>query len=120
MEAHHILLLYFDYKNSAKTVLKLMESLYSVHLKRETLLSWMRTYGKDYCQKNQITFQENFEQTSGHLGMDGTFPRFNFEEAEPTSPTGTEKKTQVPWVYMTALPDGTLCAIWEEAKTNKK
>jgi hypothetical protein len=115
-----ILLLYFDYKNSAKTVLKLMESLYSVHLKRETLLNWMRTYGKDYCQKNQITFQENFEQTSGHLGMDGTFPRFNFEETEPPSPTGTEKKTQVPWVYMTALPDGTLCAIWEEAKTNKK
>ncbi len=115
-----ILLLYFDYKNSARIVLKLMESLYSVHLKRETILKWMRTYGKDYCQKNQLVFQENFEQTSGHLAMDGTFPRFDFEEADLTSPPLKEKKTPVPWVYMTALPDGTLCAIWEEAKTSKK
>lgn len=114
------LLLYFDYKNSARIVLKLMESLYSVRLKRETILKWMRTYGKAYCQKNQIVFQENFEQTSGHLAMDGTFPQFEFEEEDLTAPSLKEKKMPVPWVYMTALPDGTLCAIWEEAKTNKK
>jgi hypothetical protein len=114
------LLLYFDFKNSAKIVRDLMETLYSVNLKRETILKWMRTYGKDYCQKSQLVFQENFEQTSGHLAMDGTFPHFDFEKANLAPPSCKEKKTQVPWVYMTALPDGTLCAIWEEAKMNKK
>jgi len=36
-----VLLLYFDYKNSAKTVLQLMEDLYSVKLKRGTILKWI-------------------------------------------------------------------------------
>ena len=115
-----VLLLYFDFKHSAKTVVKLMNSLYSVKLKRGTILKWIRTCGKEYCKKNQTVFKENFENTSGHLGMDGTFPRFNFEEDELSSLEAGEKKTQVPWVYMTALEDGTLCAIWEEVKTSKK
>ncbi|MHA1783982.1 MAG: hypothetical protein ACTSVE_02170 [Candidatus Helarchaeota archaeon] len=115
-----VLLLYFDFKHSAKTVVKLMNSLYSVKLKRGTILKWIRTHGKEYCEKNQIVFQENFEKTSGHLGMDGTFPRFNFDEEDFSSLGVSEKKTQVPLVYMTALEDGTLCAIWEEVKTSKK
>jgi len=115
-----VLLLYFDYKNSAKIVLQLMEDLYSVKLKRGTILKWIRTHGKEYCRTNQITFQENFEEASGHYAMDGTFPKFDFEPAAHALPHAKEKKTQVPWLYLTALPDGTLCAIWEEVKTSKK
>ena len=115
-----VLLLYFDFQNSAKKVLQLMGSLYSVKLKRGTILKWVRTYGKAYCKQNQITFQENFDKGSGHYAMDGTFPRFDFEPAAHTSPHTQEKKTQVPWLYLTALPDGTLCAIWEEVKTSGK
>ena len=115
-----VLLLYFDFQNSAKKVLQLMGSLYSVKLKRGTILKWVRTYGKDYCKQNQITFQENFDKGSGHYAMDGTFPRFDFEPAAHTSPHTQEKKTQVPWLYLTALPDGTLCAIWDEVKTSGK
>ncbi|MHA1360836.1 MAG: hypothetical protein ACTSRC_22165, partial [Candidatus Helarchaeota archaeon] len=66
------------------------------------------------------TFQENFEKASGHYAMDGTFPKFNFESAPLAAPNRKEKNTQVPWLYLTALPDGTLCAIWEEVKTSKK
>jgi len=115
-----VLLLYFEFGHSAKTVLHLLESLYSVKLKRETILKWARIYGPDYCKKNQITFKENFEEVSGHLAMDGTFPKFDFANAAASTPSWNEKKTQVPWLYLTALPDGTLCAIWEEVKTSKK
>ena len=83
-----VLLLYFDFKNSAETVAQLMESLYSAELNRGTILKWVRTYGKDYCKKNQLIFQENFEAASGHFAMDGTFPKFDFDTAMhvPSSP----------------------------------
>jgi transposase-like protein len=115
-----VLLLYFEFHNSANKVLQLMESLYSVELKRQTILKWGRIYGNEYCSKNQITFTESFEAVSGHLAMDGTFPKLGFELTEVSTPPGEEKKTQVPWLYLTALPNGTLCAIWEEVKTSKK
>jgi len=115
-----VLLLYFGFKHSAKTVVELMDSLYSVKLKRGTILNWTRIHGKEYCKKNQIVFKENFEKTSGHYGMDGTFPKFNFEKEELTTSENDEKKNQGSLVYMTALPGGILCAIWDEEKPSKK
>ncbi|MHA1381962.1 MAG: hypothetical protein ACTSRG_26625 [Candidatus Helarchaeota archaeon] len=97
-----VLTLYFDFKHSAKIVGKLMNSLYSVKLKRGTILNWVRNYGKEYCRKSQIVFKENFEKTSGHYGMDGTFPKFNFilnllNKSKPWSPESpfTLKKATV-------------------------
>ncbi|MBZ9578007.1 hypothetical protein KJA13_03135 [Patescibacteria group bacterium] len=114
-----VLTLYFDFGNSGDMVRRLMEKLYSVMLKRETILSWIRKYGKDYCKKNDRTFKENIELNSGVLALDGTFPALALEEDDGTKIPHVKKK-QVSCLRLTTLSDGTLLAIWDEAKTNPK
>ena len=70
-----ILLLYYDFENSAEMIVKLMGSLYSVKLKRSSVLKWIKIYGTEYCQKNNTVSRENSEVASGHFGADGTFPK---------------------------------------------
>ena len=115
-----ILLLYYNFENSAEKIVRLMESLYSVKLKRSSVLKWVNIYGIDYCQKNNMEFLRNFEVSSGYFGADGTFPKLKFLSDTDLNDKYGEKKMDVPWLYLTELRDGSLCAIWEEVKTNKK
>ena len=115
-----ILLLYYKFENSAKKIVELMESLYSVKLDRSSVLKWVRKFGIEYCEKNNIGFHENFKATSGHFGADGTFPKLRFLSDKDLKDRYKEKKMVVPWLYLTELPDGNFCAIWEEVKINKK
>ena len=109
----------FEFGDSAREIVQRLEILYSVKLKRHTILKWLREYGEGYCKKNKIAYQENLEDFSGHLSMDGTFPKLNLDLDKDSSKRSVKKK-RVPWLQLTALPDGTLCAIWEEEKTYKK
>ena len=109
----------FEFGDSAQGIVQRMEILYSVKLKRHTVLKWQRKYGEKYCKKNKIAYQENLKDFSGHLSLDGTFPKLNLGLEENISAAPVKKK-RVPWLQLTALNDGTLCAIWEEEKTSKK
>ncbi|MHA1265923.1 MAG: hypothetical protein ACTSRS_11895 [Candidatus Helarchaeota archaeon] len=114
-----ILALYYDFGNSAGMVRRIMERLYSVSLKDKTILRWIRTYGKEYCKKNNKEYKENIEQYSGIMSLDGTFPALEL------NPTGGAKipnikKKQVSYLQLTTLPNGTLLAIWDKAKPNPK
>ena len=55
-----------------------MVSLYFVKLKRSSVLKWIKIYGTEYCQKNNMVFRENSEVVSGNFGADGTFPKLKF------------------------------------------
>jgi len=111
-----VLLLYYELENSGEKVRESMEKLYSVELKTEKIWYWVRKYGKKYCKKNRNVFKENLENCSGHLAIDGTFPKLNLNIDNNLSSEDKKKKVIVPWLRLTALPDGTLCAIWEEVK----
>lgn len=114
-----VLTFYFDFGNSAAMIVKIMEKVYSVTLKRETISSWIRTYGKAYCEKNNKPFKEDIARNSGVIALDGTFPALALDEDEGTSIPHIKKK-QVSCLRLTTLPTGTLLAIWDEAKTSRK
>jgi len=114
-----VLTFYFEFGNSLGKIVKLMERLYSVSLKDKTILKWIKTHGKEYCQKNNTAFKEPREESSGIIAFDGTFPALDFDkQAEPCIPR--VKKKPVSWLRLTSLPDGTLLAIWDEARPNSK
>jgi hypothetical protein len=115
----NVLLYHFKFGNSEQKTVELMETFYSVQLKPKTILQWIKRFGKAYCKANDPLFKTNFETCSGHLALDGTFPKCSFQKEDELLAPAQGKKKQVPWVYLTALPDGTLCAIWEEAKTKR-
>ncbi|MHA1253186.1 MAG: hypothetical protein ACTSRP_24605 [Candidatus Helarchaeota archaeon] len=54
-----ILLLHYKFENSAKKIVELMESLYSIKLDRSSVLKWVKKFGIEYCEKNNIVFHEN-------------------------------------------------------------
>lgn len=106
---------YFDFEDPAEKIVERMETFYSVKLKPHTILRWTRIYGDTYCQKNNSVHQEHLKNFSGHLALDGTFPKIQLDtNNEP--PVTSSKKRRVPWLRLTALKDGTLCAIWQEEK----
>ncbi|MHA1312225.1 MAG: transposase [Candidatus Helarchaeota archaeon] len=55
-----------------------MGSLYSVKLKRSSVLKWIKIYGTEYCQKSNTVLREDSEVASGHFGADGTFQKLKF------------------------------------------
>jgi len=114
-----VLTLYFEFGNSAGMIRRMMEILYSVSLKDKTILKWVRSYGKDYCQQKNIQFNENVAHHSGIIGLDGTFPALEFEEKDETRVPQVKKKPGS-CLQLTTLPDGTLLAIWDKAKPNPK
>ncbi|MHA1310824.1 MAG: hypothetical protein ACTSWR_09125 [Candidatus Helarchaeota archaeon] len=73
-----ILLLYYDFENSAEMIVKLMGSLYSVKLKRSSVLKWIKIYGTKYCQKSNTVFREDSKVASDYFGANGTFPKLKF------------------------------------------
>ena len=43
-----ILLLYYDFENSVERIVELMGSLYSIKLKKSSVLKWIKVYGIEY------------------------------------------------------------------------
>ncbi|MHA1756190.1 MAG: transposase [Promethearchaeota archaeon] len=87
-----ILLLYYGFENSAEKIVKLMELLYFVELKRSSILKWVKIHEPEYCRKNNIVFHENSEISSGHFGADGTFPKLKFFSDHDLKDRFAEKK----------------------------
>lgn len=114
-----VLTFYYEFGNSERTIVKLMEKLYSVDVGRHSIHRWIKKYGKGYCEKNDLKYKKNLENFSGVATLDGTFPILNLDIEDKTSKTETKKRAQS-CLRLTQLQDGTLVGIWEEVKMNTK
>ena len=114
-----ILSYYYDFGNSERTIVKLMETFYSVEIGRHSIHRWIKKYGEDFCKKNNLKYEQNIESFSVVIGLDGTFPDLNLDLDDKRS-AKARKKGGPSCLRLTQLQDGTLVAIWEEVKMNKK
>ena len=86
-----ILSYYYDFGNSERTIVKLMETFYSVEIGRHSIHRWIKKYGEDFCEKNNLKYEQNIESFSGVIGLDGTFPDLNLDLDDKRSAKARKK-----------------------------
>ncbi|MHA1270848.1 MAG: hypothetical protein ACTSPY_13730 [Candidatus Helarchaeota archaeon] len=86
-----ILSYYYDFGNSERIIVKLMETFYSVEIGRHSIYRWIKKYGEDFCEKNNLKYEQNMENFSGVIGLDGTFLDLNLDMDDKRSAKAKKK-----------------------------